>query len=310
MNGSFWLPEGASTLSPEIDSLFYFVTWTSAVLFVGVVGAMIYLAWKYRRRHGEHVPAPVEPNKFVELTWIVLPTILVLIVFNWGFKLFIAQGVAPPDSYEVQVRGSMWNWEFEYPNGTITSGELHVPVDRPVRLVMSSIDVLHSFFIPAFRAKQDVLPNRYSSVWFEATKSDTFQVYCTEYCGDGHSAMLATLITHPQGEFEEWLAGAGVDEDMPLPELGQQLYEQRQCQACHSIDGTPGIGPTLQGLFGSTETLSDGSTVEVDDDYLRESILEPGASIVQGYQNIMPPAYGNLTERQLSGLIAFIQEQQ
>jgi cytochrome c oxidase subunit 2 len=309
MDGSFWLPEGASTLAAEIDSLFYFVTWASAILFVGVVAAMAYLAMRYRRRDVALVPEPVEPNKFIEITWIVLPTILVLIVFNWGFKLFIDLSVAPPDSYEVQVRGSMWNWEFEYPNGTVTAGELHVPVDRPVRLVMSSVDVLHSFFVPAFRVKQDVLPDRYSSVWFQATRSDTFQVYCTEYCGDGHSAMLASLVTHPQGEFEEWLESAGVDEDMPLPELGAMLYEQRACNSCHSLDGTPGIGPTFEGLYGATETLADGSTVEADDNYLRESILEPGAAIVEGYQNVMPPAYGNLSERELSGLIGFIEEQ-
>lgn len=310
MNESFWLPDGASTMAPEIDSLFHFVNWASAILFVGVVGAMIYLAFRYRRRHDGELPAPVEPSKIVEVSWIILPTILVLIVFNWGFKLFIDQSVSPPDSYEVQVRGSMWSWEFEYPNGAISVGELHVPVDRPVRLNMSSIDVLHSFFVPAFRVKQDVLPDRYSSVWFQATRTDTFQVFCTEYCGQQHSGMLASVITHSQGDFEEWLSSAGVDEDMPLPELGEQLYNQRQCMACHSLDGTPGIGPTFQGLYGATETLDDGSTVEVDDNYLRESILEPGATIVQGYQNIMPAAYTNLSERELSGLVAFIEQQQ
>ncbi|MEX0821149.1 MAG: cytochrome c oxidase subunit II [Rhodothermales bacterium] len=310
MNDTFWLPESASTMSPEIDSLFYFVTWASIILFVGVVAATIYLAVRYRRQDEVHVPQPVEPNTIVEISWIILPTILVLIIFNWGFKLFIDQSVSPPDAYEIQVRGSMWNWEFEYPNGTVTVGELHVPVDRPVRLNMSSVDVLHSFFVPEFRVKQDVLPDRYSSVWFEATRTDTFHVFCTEYCGQGHSEMLSSLVTHSQGDFEEWLASAGTDEDMPLPELGQQLYEQRGCAACHSIDGTAGIGPTLQGLYGETETLADGSTVEVDEDFLRESILEPGATIVEGYQNVMPAAYGNLSERELSGLIAYIEQLQ
>lgn len=309
MNGSFWLPEGASTLSAEIDSLFYFVTWASAILFAGVVGAMIYLAFRYRRRAAGEVPAPVEPSKVVEISWIVLPTILVLIVFNWGFKLFVEQGLAPPDAYEIQVRAAMWNWEFEYPDGTVTSGEVHVPVDRPVRMMMSSVDVLHSFFVPEFRVKQDVLPNRYSSVWFEATRADTFTVFCTEYCGTGHSAMLATLVSQSQGDFDEWLASAGVDEDMPLPELGQQLYEQRQCIACHSLDGTPGIGPSFEGLDGSVRTMADGETVEADENYIRQSILEPGAHIVEGFQNVMPPAYGSLSERELSGLIEFIKQQ-
>ncbi len=310
MTGSFWLPDGASTLSPDIDSLFYFVTWASIILFAGVVAAIAFLAYRYRRRAGA-VPARVKPSKAVEISWVVLPTILVLIVFNWGFRLFIEQSVAPPNAYEIYVRGAMWKWDFEYPTGTVSTNELHVPVDRPVRLIMSSEDVLHSFFVPAFRVKQDVLPDRYSSVWFEATRVDTFQVYCTEYCGAGHAVMLASAITHSQGDFEAWLASAGVDEDTPLPELGAQLYRQQACFGCHSLDGTEPVGPTFAGLYGKTETLEDGSTVAVDDDYLRESIVDPGAKIVQGYANVpMPAAYTGLSDRELSALIAFIREQE
>ncbi len=307
--GTLWLPESASTVAPEIDSLFYFVTWTSAVLFVGVIGAMIYLAVRYRRRGTGEIPSPVEPNKFIEISWIVIPTILVLILFNWGFKVFMTQSIAPPDSYEIRVTASSWKWDFEYPDGTITTGELHVPADRPVRMLMSSTDVLHSFFIPVFRVKQDVLPDRYSSVWFEATKPGEYAVYCTEYCGAGHSAMLASVTVESQTDFEQWLESAGVDEDMPLPEYGAQLFEQQVCQQCHSLDGSPGIGPTMQGLYGSTEELADGSTVEVDDNYLRESILDPGAEIVAGYQNVMPATYSNLEDRQVNALIEFIKEQ-
>ncbi len=311
MTGSFWLPDGASTLSSEIDSLFHFVNWASIILFVGVVVAIAYLAYRYRRRPGGPAPMRVKPNKMVEISWVVLPTILVLIVFNWGFRLFVEQSVAPPNAYEVYVRGAMWKWDFEYPTGAVTTNELHVPVDRPVRLVMSSADVLHSFFVPAFRVKQDVLPKRYSAVWFEATRVDTFQVFCTEYCGMGHSVMLASVITHSQGDFEAWLASAGVDEDTPLPELGAQLYQQQACIGCHTLDGTEIIGPTFAGLYGKTETLDDGSTVVVDDDYLRESIVDPNAKIVQGYANVpMPAGYTGLSERQLSALIAFIREQQ
>ncbi len=308
MTGSFWLPDGASTLSSDIDSLFYFVTWASIILFAGVVAAIVYLAYRYRRRAGA-APARVKPSRMVEISWVALPTILVLIVFNWGFRLFIEQSVAPPNAYEIYVRGAMWKWDFEYPTGTVSTNELHVPVDRPVRLVMSSEDVLHSFFVPAFRVKQDVLPDRYSAVWFEATRVDTFQVYCTEYCGAGHAVMLASVITHSQGDFEDWLASAGVDEDTPLPELGAQLYQQQACFACHSVDGTPGVGPTFTGLYGKTETLDDGSTVVADDDYLRESIVDPGATVVQGYLNVMTP-YAGLSDRELSALIAFIRAQE
>ncbi len=308
MTGSFWLPDGASTLSSDIDSLFYFVTWASIILFAGVAAAIVYLAYRYRRRPGA-VPARVKPSKIVEISWVVLPTILVLVVFNWGFRLFIEQSVAPPNAYEIYARGAMWKWDFEYPTGTVSTNELHVPVDRPVRLVMSSEDVLHSFFVPAFRVKQDVLPDRYSSVWFEATRVDTFQVFCTEYCGAGHAIMLASVITHSQGDFEAWLASAGVDEDTPLPELGAQLYQQQACFACHSLDGTAVIGPSFAGLYGKTETLDDGSTALVDDDYLRESIVDPGAKVVEGYQNVMQP-YAGLSDRELSALIAFIREQE
>ena len=306
---SFWMPEGASTVAAEVDGLFYFVTWASAVLFAGVIGAMIYLAVRYRRRHEREVPEIVVPNKLIEISWIVVPTILVLILFNWGFKLYIKMGIAPPDSYEIVVRGSQWKWDFEYPDGTTTTNEVHVPIDRPVRFKMSSIDVLHSLFVPAFRVKQDVLPDRYTYIWFQATKQDTFQVYCTEYCGTAHSGMLASLVAESQDKFETWLKSAGAAEDVPLPQLGANLYEQQMCIQCHTIDGNPGIGPTFQGLYGKTETMDDGSTVQVDDNYLRESILEPGAKVVQGYQNIMPAAYGSMNERQIAGLIAFIQEQ-
>lgn len=308
-SGTLWLPEGASSLAAEIDSLFYFVTWTSAILFVGVVGAIIFLAFRYRRRSPEDVPSPVEPNKFIEISWIVVPTILVLIVFNWGFKLFMEQGIAPPESYEIRVTASMWKWDFEYPNGTITTGELHVPEDRPVRLLMSSTDVIHSFFVPVFRVKQDVLPDRYSSVWFQATKRGEFPVYCTEYCGAGHSAMLSTVVVESQSDFNTWLESAGVDEDMPLPEYGAQLYSQQGCQQCHSVDGTPGIGPTLAGIYESSKQLADGSSVVADENYLRESILAPGEKIVAGYQDIMPKVYSNLDERQVNALVEFIKEQ-
>lgn len=307
--GTFWLPEGASTLSAEIDGLFNFVNLVSAIFFVGVIAGIILFAYKYRRRTAEEIPAPVTESKVLELAWIIVPTILVLVLFNWGFKTFIKLQVAPPDAYEIRVRAQKWMWQFEYPNGVIVPNELHVPANRPVRLVMTSADVLHSFFVPAFRVKQDVLPNRYSSVWFETTRTGEFQVFCTEYCGTQHSGMLAKVVAQPQGEFEAWLAQAGTSDDLPLPELGEQLYRQQACMTCHSIDGSRVIGPTFQGLFGKTEQLEGGGTVQVDENYLRESIVNPGAKVVAGYPAVMPP-YAQLNDRQIDALIAFIQAQQ
>lgn len=309
-NGSFWMPDGVSTLAPTVDNLFYFVTWVSGILFAGVVIAMIYFAVRYRRRSADEMPVPVEESKLLEISWIVIPTILVLITFNWGFKGFIQLTVSPPDSYEITVRARQWLWEFEYPNGLITTNELHVPVDRPVRLNMSSEDVLHSLFIPAFRVKQDVLPNRYASLWFEATAAGEYDLFCTEYCGTSHSGMLAKVVVESQNDFNEWLQSGGGMEDMPLEELGEMLYRQQGCVACHTMDGTSLVGPSFQNLFGSQRQFQDGSSAVADENYLRESILEPNAHIVEGFQAVMPASYGGLQERQISALIEFIKQQQ
>ncbi len=304
-----WMPEQVSTFAADVDALFYFVYWASVVLLTGIVVTMVYFVYKYRRRSPDDRPETVTENKWIEISWIVIPAILVLIIFNWGFQSFIRITVAPPDAYQVNVTARMWLWEFEYPNGVRSTGELHVPVDQPVRLQMSSEDVIHSFFVPSFRVKQDVLPNRYSAVWFEATKPGEYQVFCTEYCGTQHSTMLATVIVHEREDFEEWLESGSGMEDLPLVELGEMLYTQQACNACHTTDGSSSVGPTFQGLFGSSVQFQDGSSTTADENYIRESILEPGARIVQGYQNVMPPSYGSLSERQINGLIEFIKEQ-
>jgi len=307
--GDFWLPESASTIAPEVDSLFLFVTVVSTVLLVAVMGAMLYFVYRHRRQNSDERPAPVEESRLLEISWIVVPTILVLLVFNWGFKGFVKMNVTQPGAYEVRVQASQWNFLFEYPNGA-TSDTLYVPKGEKVRMRMSSADVLHSFFIPAFRVKYDILPNRYTSVWFEATKEGHYDLFCTEYCGRGHSDMNKVVRVLPQEEFDDWVEQAAAATDVPLPELGKQLYQQQGCQGCHSLDGSQMVGPSFQGLYGMTEhEMSDGSTVTVDENYLRESILQPSANIVQGYENQMPQMYSSLSERQLSGLIEFIKEQ-
>ncbi|NBC17944.1 MAG: cytochrome c oxidase subunit II [Bacteroidetes bacterium] len=310
--GTVWLPEAGSALAGEIDALFYFVYWVSVVIFVGVVAAMVYFTWKYRRRSAAERPEPVHESKLLEMTWIVVPTILVLIVFTWGFRLYLDLGVAPPDAYEIRVTGKKWLWEFEYPNGTTTVGELVVPANRPVKLQMSSEDVIHSFFVPAFRVKQDVLPNRYTSVWFEAARADTFQVFCTEYCGTQHSGMLARVVSMPQESFDDWVeSGGGSLEELPPAEAGELLYSRLGCNACHSVDGSRMVGPTFQGLYGKEgHAMADGSTVVADENYLRQSILQPGAQVVEGYPNVMPASYANLTEDEVSALIAYIESLQ
>ncbi|MDA0684058.1 MAG: cytochrome c oxidase subunit II [Bacteroidetes bacterium] len=302
-NGSVWLPDAMSTLAGEVDALFWFVFWASTIIFAMVIVAKVYFMVKFRRTDETYVPEPVEESKVLEAVWIVLPTILTLIVFTWGFEVFVKLNTAPPDSYEISVRAQQWSWEFQYQEGAVSYTEMYVPVGRPVKLVMNSSDVLHSFFVPDFRIKHDVIPNRYTSVWFEATQAGEYDIYCTEYCGTQHSGMMAKVVAVPQDEFNKWIAEQS--QDLPPAELGLQVYAQ--CQACHSVDGSAGIGPTLAGLYGTTRPLADGSTVVADEDYLLESIVNPMAKIAEGYQPVMPAMFSStLSPKQLDGLVAYI----
>jgi cytochrome c oxidase subunit II len=302
-SGSFWLPDAMSSLAPEVDSLFYFVTWASTVIFIAVIAAMIYFMIRYRRRSEADVPIPEPESRVLEVTWIVLPTILTMIVFTWGFKVFVKLNTAPPDSYQVTVRALQWSWEFEYANGASSMNDLYVPFGQPVKLTMTSDDVIHSFFVPDFRIKQDVLPNRYTSVWFEATEPGEYQVYCTEYCGTQHSGMLATIHVVSQNEFDTWMASQ--NQDLPPVELGEQVFAQ--CAVCHSTAGIRIVGPHLNGIFGEERTFDDGTSGIIDEDYLHESIVTPSAKVVATYPPAMPATYGStLSPKEITGLIAYI----
>ena len=282
----------------------------------GVIATMIIFLFKFKRGKSNQVAEHVHGSVAMETAWIVLPTILSLVVFTWGFKAFMTMTQPPKNAYEIRVNARKWAWDFEYPNGYIATNDLFVPSNRPVKLIMSSDDVLHSFFVPTFRVKHDVVPGRYTTVWFTATHETGLppegedpqgyiQIYCTEYCGTGHSAMLARLWVLPQDEYDKWLAGAAsAGDDLPLPELGLKTFGAKACLGCHTVDGAAGIGPSMKGLFGRTETLADGTTVEVDENYLRESILVPAAKVVEGFQPIMPPI--PLTDREVEGLIEYI----
>lgn len=305
--GTFWLPEQASTTAHEIDALFYFILWSSVIILAGVTFYMAYYVWKYRRRSHADRPVHVEPSKWLELSWVIIPSLLVMVVFFWGFRAFVSAGIAPDNAYEVRVTGKMWLWEFEYPNGTHSVGELYVPVGEPVKLVMTSADVIHSFFVPAFRVKMDAVPNRYTTVWFNVKEPGEYQVFCTEYCGTNHSEMYAKVIAVERGEFNEWLRSGGGGDDLPLAELGEQLATQQACITCHSVDGSSAVGPTWLGTWGEPRPLADGSTVVMDENYLHESIVNPAAQVVAGFPPVMPP-YPNLTERQITALIAYIRD--
>jgi cytochrome c oxidase subunit II len=303
----FMLPPQRSTLAEGTDALFNFINVTSIILLIGITIAIIYFAWKYRRRSENDVTPVITHNATLEITWSVIPLILVMIVFGWGFASYVNLTTPPDDAYEIRVVGKSWLWEFHYDTGHVSVNELHVPVNRPVKLVMISDDVIHSFYVPDFRVKMDVVPNRYSSIWFEATEVGESVIFCTEYCGTAHSNMLATTFVHTQEEFETWLEVAGsADDDMDPVELGEQLVTRNACNTCHSTDGTRLQGPTFQGLFGSERVMESGDEIIADENFIRESILEPNARISRGYQPVMPAYAGTLNDRQIDAIIEYL----
>lgn len=304
------LPPAKSTLAHETDVLFWFVHLTSLVFTVGLLAAIIYFVYKYRRKSEDEVTPLITHNNKLEVTWSVIPLVLVLIVFGWGYQVYTAQQIAPSNSYEIKVTGQQWLWRFTYENGASSTGELHVPADRPIKLIMNSPDVIHSFYVPSFRLKKDVVPGMYTELWFNAPEPGESIIYCTEYCGTGHSDMLGKVIVHEQAEFDKWLAtNAGSSSkpaDLPPAEWGKQLVQEFACTTCHSTDGSEKVGPTWQGIFGHEVQLADGSTVTVDENYIRESILEPNAKVVQGFPSVMNTYKGQLNEEQINAIIEYI----
>jgi cytochrome c oxidase subunit 2 len=307
-SGSLYMPPANSTIASEVDALFYFIYYTAIVLFVGVISLSAFFIFKYRRRGEKQLTSGVAHNTKLEILWTVIPTILVIIVFIWGFRTYLKMNVAPRDALEIKATGQKWFWTFDYQNGANSLNDLYVPVGKPVKLLMSSQDVIHSFFVPDFRVKMDVLPNRYTITWFEALNVGEYDIYCTEYCGKGHSEMLGKVKVLSESDYTSWLEQAAVDipEGMSLEEAGAELYETKACITCHSIDGKPGVAPSFLGLFGSMEKLSDGSEMVVDENYVRESILNPQAKVTRGFQPVMPTYQGVLKDRQIDALIAYL----
>jgi len=301
------LPPARSTLASETDALFHFINVTSIILLAGITIAILYFAWKYRRRSDDDVTPVITHNNRLEITWSVIPLILVMIVFGWGFTGYMNLTTPPDDAYEIRVEGVSWNWRFFYENGAVSVGELNVPVNRPVKLIMSSNDVIHSFYVPDFRVKRDVLPNRYSSVWFEATETGESIIFCTEYCGTDHSNMMGMVNVMSQDEFDTWLeAGNSVDESVPPAERGEALVSQNGCNACHSVDGSSGVGPSFAGLWNKERTFQNAEPVTADENYIRESILESNAKILEGYDPVMPAYQGIINDQQIGDIIEYI----
>ena len=304
---SFMLPPAKSTLAAHIDILFNFIHFVGFLLLVGISLVICYFIFKYRFREGK-VSAIPRPSSTVEFIWSVIPLVLVIIVFMWGFRGFTQQRLIPSNAYEIHVSAKKWIWTFTYDNGVVIPQELHVPVGRPIKLIMVSDDVIHSFFVPDYRVKQDVIPGRYTTAWFEAKEVGESVVFCTEYCGTSHANMLAKVVVHEEEDFWKWLEESAIpDESIPPEERGATYFTQFACSTCHVVDDSPaGIGPSLYNLFGKNEIMEDGTSITVDENYLRKSITEPGIQIVQGYQAVMPSYAKTLNEQQIQDIILYI----
>ena len=308
-NGTFWFPQPASDLAESLDSLFYFIYYGSIALFTAILVVLFYFIFKYRSTPKRRIAtSQVNHNNVIEIAWTIIPLLLCIFIFAWGFKDFLKLHVSPVNAKEIYVKAQKWSWSFEYPtDGVVLANKLVVPVDQDIKLRMSSIDVIHSFYLPNFRVKRDVLPNRYSTVWFKANRVGKFQIFCTEFCGDRHSFMLADLEVLSKEDYSIWLENKKNSswDKLPLKDVGKKVYDLN-CAACHSLDGKRLIGPTWKGLYNAERTLKDGSKVIADPTYLRVSILNPNDEIVAGYPVPMPTFKGILTERQIDGVIEFI----
>jgi cytochrome c oxidase subunit II len=338
-------PEAASTVAPRVDALFWFLTILTLVLSLLIAGLIVYFSIKYRRNSNAD-RTPYRSNFWLEMIWIIGPLPILIYIFYWSADLFFELRRPPSDSMQVTVVARQWMWKFQHPSGKREIDVMHVPVHRPVQLTMISQDVIHSFYVPAFRVKQDVLPGRYTTVWFEPDKVGEYHLFCAEYCGTNHSRMIGRIVVLSQADYEQWLSGGSGESPQVA---GMQLFERFRCASCHgpsplapvlrgegqgvrgaslpSLDlagateaaeqlarreaegGSPSgpqRGPPLAGIVGREVRLADGRTVGVDDAYLRESILRPQAKVVAGFQPIMPSYEGQLTEENVLELIAHI----
>ena len=309
---SFWLPADASVTTRNIDWVWDFMVWMSVLTTLAIFVAMFHFVTKYRaksRAANEPAEKSAEHNTTLEIAWSVLPLFVCIALFVWGFKGFVDLRTPPKEAMELHANAQKWKWTFDYkcPTGGMTDDTLHVPIDRPVRMLISSVDVLHALYIPSFRTKMDAVPGRYTDLWFQATKPGDYPIFCAEYCGTSHSDMLSHVVVHPAGQYEAWLRGACEKADsMGGPARGKKLYSQQGCETCHTTDGTPKIGPTWKGLFGKTETFAGGPSVKVDENDLRESMMDPTAKVVSGFAPSMPTYKGKLSDKDIEGLIEYI----
>lgn len=320
------LPEQASSIAPEVDNLYLFILWFSILgtLFVAVL--TLYFSIKYRRRSADELPEqPVESEKGgvmmsmvrvgasedVESSALEVVTsiglfVCVMVMFVWGADLFIRIQTPPKDAMEILATGKQWMWKIEHPTGKREINDLHVPLGQAVKVTMTSEDVIHSFYIPAFRVKADVVPGRYTQLWFTPTKVGKYNLFCAQYCGTEHSRMGGFVYVQTPAEYQQWLKGVSSGPQLSPEKAGEQLFVSKGCLVCHNPDVPVTLGPKLKGLLGSKVKLTDGREVLADEDYIRESIVDSQAKIVAGFAPVMPLFKGQLTEEEVMQLIAYI----
>jgi cytochrome c oxidase subunit 2 len=304
-----FMPTQGTEIAKSVDNLYAFLLVISLVSCVVVIGGMIYFAIKYKRKSANDKTAYITHDTRLEILWSVIPLILFLFVFAWGWMIYHESRTMPKNALEIHVTGKQWAWTVEYKNG-VKSTEIVVPVGRDVRIILSAEDVLHSFYVPSFRIKQDAVPGRYTNVWFNATKMGEFHVFCTEYCGTQHSGMITKLKVVTQEEFDQWLTTESEVSSLPMAQRGAKIFQTRACASCHNVDNPAvKVGPSLYKLFGTENHELEGeSKITADENYVRESILNSQAKIVKGFgpRSAMPAFQGQLSEVEVMALIEYI----
>jgi len=302
------VPEQASNFAPQVDGLMAFISGVCFFFAVVITIAIIYFFFKYHRKEPHAVGAHIHGDSRLETLWIVIPLILAMSMFSWGAVVYVNYRRVPDDTLDIYVIGKQWMWKAQQPNGIREINELHVPVNRNVRLILASEDVIHDFYVPAFRVKMDVVPGHYNTMWFRPTKTGRYHFFCSQYCGTSHAVMGGWVTVLEAAEYGTWLSGSSGGETNPVL-AGEKLFAEKACISCHIANGT-GRAPSLNGVYGAQVLLADGSKVNADDAYIRESILQPSAKIVAGYQPLMPSFQGQLTEEQILALTAYIKSLQ
>ncbi len=296
-------PRQASTMAGEVDALFFVLVAISLFFGVLVAALVVFFSVKYRRRSEDEMPRAIHGSLPLEIAWTVIPLFIVLGIFIWSARIYIDFYRVPTNAIDVYVVGKRWMWKAQHITGQREINELHVPVGTPVKVTVTSEDVIHSFYIPDFRVKKDAVPGRYATLWFEATKPGRYRLFCAEYCGTKHSEMKGWITVMEPAAFQTWLQGGATGS---MADEGKKLFESMACATCHQPN-SQGRGPVLEGVFGKPVRLAGGQTVTADAEYIRESIVHPTAKIVEGYQPIMPTFQGLISEEGLSQLVAYIQ---